>query len=556
MSRKEKVLVVLGWVATALVSIKSIFMDFGVDNAYQLAMSYRHLQGDKMFLEMWEPHQTSIFVNDFLMWVYRLFVPSFEGVAIYIQVMGTILMLAVALVLYKTLKGRVGDFVLQFMCMGIVLFRVKQTPGIEFSNLFIAFSVLLFCTLMTWLNHKNQVRWILCLGILNFLQVLTYPSSVLISIIISIIVLKESSYKIRDFLAFAATNIALFGTYITYFLITIGPATLLQCFTKILQGDTHYDGTYREGFFCNFPQAIILLGVSASIGLIYGIANHFIAKGKLVASPIEIGILSAIVLDIAMVYEQRRTHLDFDRVIYIIPLAVILLSIAFYRNMDSGDRRLWIIGLIISVATFFSVMLLTDTALLTQVPYLILGGMVSLVPISKSAKRAHSIIVLIIALILCHRALVVAGYGNLGQKVIMTHEAENIVHKGPTIGIICDRENVLRAQEGYEDFQQYVETDDIVLVLSKDLYPLDSAVYMFGGHIANHSTMCFQYDNAVLTDYFAINPHKYPTVIAVACAYGNMQVNLDGYAMKWVNDHFTPVAEGKFWKFYRPNEAD
>ena len=44
--------------ASLAVSIKSIFIDFGFDDAYSVAMSYRHLSGDRMFLEMWEPHQS------------------------------------------------------------------------------------------------------------------------------------------------------------------------------------------------------------------------------------------------------------------------------------------------------------------------------------------------------------------------------------------------------------------------------------------------------------------------------------------------------------------
>ena len=53
------------WVAVILASIKSIFTDTGFDNAYTVAMSYRHLKGDGMFEQMWEPHQTSIFFTDF-----------------------------------------------------------------------------------------------------------------------------------------------------------------------------------------------------------------------------------------------------------------------------------------------------------------------------------------------------------------------------------------------------------------------------------------------------------------------------------------------------------
>ena len=51
--KKADKLIVLLWVAVVLASIKSIFTDTGFDNAYTVAMSYRHLNGDGMFQQMW-----------------------------------------------------------------------------------------------------------------------------------------------------------------------------------------------------------------------------------------------------------------------------------------------------------------------------------------------------------------------------------------------------------------------------------------------------------------------------------------------------------------------
>ncbi|MBQ1849707.1 MAG: hypothetical protein II139_05000, partial [Lachnospiraceae bacterium] len=77
-----KYAIVTMWILTMFVSVQSIFTDFGIDNAYQVAMSYRHLNGDRMLAQMWEPHQFSILFNDILMAIYRLFVPSLAGVVI------------------------------------------------------------------------------------------------------------------------------------------------------------------------------------------------------------------------------------------------------------------------------------------------------------------------------------------------------------------------------------------------------------------------------------------------------------------------------------------
>ena len=67
-----------------LTVIKSVFTEYGYDASYHIALSWRHINGDRLFKEMWEPHQTSAFILDFLMLLYRLFVPSMEGVALFL----------------------------------------------------------------------------------------------------------------------------------------------------------------------------------------------------------------------------------------------------------------------------------------------------------------------------------------------------------------------------------------------------------------------------------------------------------------------------------------
>ncbi len=551
MQKREKAIVLLVWLATLAVSIKSIFLDFAFDNAYQLAMSYRHLQGDRMFLEMWEPHQTSIFINDFLMWVYHLFVPSFYGVAIFTQIAGTILMMLVALVMYKTLKGRVENTVLHLMCAGLVLFRVKQTPGVEYSNMLIGFSVLLFCTLIYWIDHKDKALLIVLLGILGFLQVLSYPSAALTVVVVGFIILKESEHKLKDCLLFVLINICSFGVYIAYFLLSIGLSTFSKCVNGILGGDSHLTDIVFESFVDNIPQAVLFVGVSIAVGLLYFGVTRIFFSSQDTPSPLIIGLITSILFEIVMVVGQKKTGLDFDRVIFTVPLVLMVFAALQYHRLETSDKRIWIIGILISLSSFFAVMLLTDLGILAQLAYLILGGLVSFIPISKAYKESRLFLCLIIVLFVFHRAVVVVGYGNLGQKVILTWEAENYIHKGPSVGVICDRGNVIRAQEGYEDIQNFVSPEDNLLVVSQEWYPLDPIAFMCGGRISNNVTLSSQLFNEAMTDYFEINPGKYPTVIAVACAYGNMQVDENGYAMKWVNEHFTPVAEGRFWRFYR-----
>ena len=51
-------------------TVKIIFFGFDIDEQYAVSMAYRLVQGDRMFLEMWEPHQTSAFFSAAFLWLY------------------------------------------------------------------------------------------------------------------------------------------------------------------------------------------------------------------------------------------------------------------------------------------------------------------------------------------------------------------------------------------------------------------------------------------------------------------------------------------------------
>ena len=56
--------------ASMVATVKIIFFGFDIDEQYAVSMAYRLVQGDRMFLEMWEPHQTSAFFSAAFLWLY------------------------------------------------------------------------------------------------------------------------------------------------------------------------------------------------------------------------------------------------------------------------------------------------------------------------------------------------------------------------------------------------------------------------------------------------------------------------------------------------------
>lgn len=75
-------LLILG---SILAAIKLIFVDYTMDEEYQIVMAYRNLQGDTLFGTMWEPHQTSAFVCAVLLRLYTAITGTTTGVVLFLR---------------------------------------------------------------------------------------------------------------------------------------------------------------------------------------------------------------------------------------------------------------------------------------------------------------------------------------------------------------------------------------------------------------------------------------------------------------------------------------
>ena len=142
-------------IVSVLVNLKSIFADFDGDLEYAVGMSYRMLKGDRMFAQMWEPHQTSAFLITFFMGLYLAVTKTTVGVVLFLQIVGVMLQGILAIVNYKMLKKRIDPTVAMLMSIFLFTARPKGTVMPEFSNMQIGFSVLLLLCLIGYLEDQK-----------------------------------------------------------------------------------------------------------------------------------------------------------------------------------------------------------------------------------------------------------------------------------------------------------------------------------------------------------------------------------------------------------------
>lgn len=537
------------WVFVILASIKSIVTDTGFDNSYTVAMSYRHLNGDMMFKYMWEPHQTSIFFTDILMFIYHIFVPSYTGVMIYLQVMGTLFLALVGYVLYKNLKSYIGDELALLAGLFFFIFRAKQTPFPDFANLQICFSALAFVFIVKLIKDEQKWWYLLIASVCLCLEVLSYPSTVITAIPLLVGLIVCTRKKLRNVLLLAGTCAGIGIIYVGYFIIRLGLDQFVGNIQNIFYSDSHSGerieiSEYLRGMIVATVWVIVAIAVSfAIIKLI-----EKIKKNRIEFLPV-LGIV-LFVSEFVMLLIQKKTGLDWTCCFYILPLFLIIAgAVCGFKKMNGEEKAVWIIGLIFSASSFAATALLTDLGIITVAAYLVLGAVVSFIPLKYCGKQIYTFALVMCALVTLHRGLVVWGYANKGH-IWMINDIEAIVTKGPNIGIACDYMRYYQTNADIEDHGKFIGPDDSVLLV--DTFVIDSVEFMLiNSSISNFSTIDTPIYNERLVTYYEQYPEKEPSVVAVSCWYGGLMVPADSWIMKWVENNYEAVGDGKYWRYYR-----
>lgn len=549
---KKKGMLLL-WVAVILASIKSILTDTGFDNAYTVAMSFRHLKGDGMFEQMWEPHQTSIFFTDFFMWIYRFFVPSYAGVMLYLQVVGTVFFALIGIWLYRLLKDVAGSETAQLATMFFIMFRAKQTPFPDFANLQIGFSTLLFLCLVSFVR-KQQKKGYLCLAaVFLCLEVLAYPSCLLAWLPAALILFWKTEERWKNIGLFTGVCALFGGTYVGYFVCKIGARRLLQNVSNIIHSDTHSGEPYvsLSYYFSGIIMAVLWLSLSAAFTWLL-----LRALKKLLHRSVDFFAAYGLVLflsELLLLVMEKKTGQDGVRTFYIIPVLLMALSCCTYRDMKEEEKTAWLTGNLFALSSFLSTCLLTDLGLLDSVSYMVLGGVVSLAALRHRKGQIAFFLFTICLLVTTHRGLVVWGYPHR-SNIRMVQEVDTIVRSGPSLGIVCDYFTYYTVTYDAEDFAQFVEPEDALFLVGNWL--IDPMEFLLtDADISNYSTIDVPLYNEKLLDYLELYPEKKPTVVAVSCYHGQMQVMEDTWIMQWIKENYETVGDGRFWRFYREKES-
>ena len=546
----------LWWLAAWGVGIKTALVDYSADSGYAVAMAKRLLDGDGMFREAWEPHQTSAFVIEALLWFYKLVVPSGDGVVLFLHLVNLLAFFLLAMLLRNTFRRFTegGEAALAGLLFFVLRPKMVQMP--DYANLLVAFSALAFLFLARWLLEKERLRWLVFAGLVSCLTVLAYPSAVILfaAILVFTCLRAEKKEKGRAALAYAGPCLIFGGAYGGYFAATRSPLKLLETAKWILRSDSHSgESVYRGGaYFQEFLVTLLCMGGAAALaaGILLLLEK---ASGKRFCRMRSLAFPSALLgLGVERSLGPRfpsNANFAWWAVGFGAILLVIGVGIFGVNALNQKERELYECGMTVAAGSFFAVALLTNLSLLTIFGYLFPAAAVSFLPLQKlfsggqNGRKEQGLLPAVFCLL---AVMAFQGTLNLGK-------VENYVRTGPLFGIITTLEECNAQKIGLGEWEAQVSKADTVLILqSHGIDPIYYAATPAG--IAASSTISTPSYSETLMDYWSFYPHKVPDVLAVPCWMGEEKEALPLWLERLRAEAYEPVQSGTYWNFYRRRE--
>lgn len=179
-------------VLSIFAAVKMLFFALGLDEEYQLVMSYRPVKGDRLFCDMWEPHQSSAFLCSLLMRPYLALVGE-TGVVLWLRFWGTLIHLGVSIYLWHVLRRIVGGD--GAFLVGLIYFNTipKQIMMPEFGIMQVWFLTLLSLFLIEYYDNSVRNRkYLIFAAFALVLTVLSYPSCLILYFLVAGILWRRS----------------------------------------------------------------------------------------------------------------------------------------------------------------------------------------------------------------------------------------------------------------------------------------------------------------------------------------------------------------------------
>lgn len=510
-----------------LAALKTLILGMSVDEEYAITMSYRMVSGDRMFMEMWEPHQTSGFLSALLTGLFLQLTGSTAYLGLFLRAAGLLIQGAVSFFVYDTLKRDFRESAAFYAGLASFVISPKWIRIPEFSNLLLWCSL---CSAMCLIRFaKGTARahgWLIPAALFYCGCILAYPTCLLVLPVLMPGILAFSGTKRWKNLSFFLGTCVLTGLgYLAYFLSHMSFSALLGGLSQMMT-----DGEHSESLS---DRLLVYVGELRSwmipLLIILVISLLFIKKRRFLP-----------VLMLTAILEQGYFWFFTEGYVHRPYLFYYVLFLAGFFCLDKKSA-LFRLCFLPSAAMWLSALLLTNTGLRVTGVYLFPGVLASCISVFSagetdshtctfssgelaSGETVHSsripvtrgllkaipsmILPAFALLLLIAKGLIV--YGPEGSKMDALYVKQKAL-SGPAKNIYCRYTDGYDYNNAAELLSEYVTEADCLLSVGQH-----SLYYMLADcTIGTYSTISTPtYDERLLT-YWKEYPDHYPTKVLI-----------------------------------------
>lgn len=557
-------------VLSALATIKICLLHLSVDEEYAVTLAYRILSEDRMFLDIWEPHQTSGFLAAFLCWLYQTITGTTEYLVLYLRVCGVLIQAGISLFLYRTLKmhfSRYSALVAAFFFYNTLPKQI-QTP--EFSNMLIWFSVLAMLCFFRACYSSHSRLWLAAAGIFLCALVLSYPSCIL-AVPIYFICLKKLRPQSfwRDSGMVLAVCTAIGAGYLLFFLSHMTASQFLFGLRQMMTDSAHSISPSERLISCGRELLSFLppLCFIVLFALFCMFVYHYVVLKR--SDKGFCGHLLICCILCGSFLLQILTWLFGWSRIYHFPLLHFYIlygaGILIYWKRRAGNRMqyspLFWFGTVCGGCVWFTAFLITNTTISVTGPYL-MGGLISAIVLLAEEAEGHTcnhtkmsfryrLPAVLAAAGLLGTTLFAKGYmvcENQGWRSDIFYVKQKAL-SGPAKNVYCFYMNGYLYNSYAELVPDCCTSEDTLLYLG------DHSLYylLTDSRIAVHSTISTPSFDRRLLEYWDCFPEHYPTVVVIERGDTDAsRANEIDFIMDTL-DLREPVAENDEFAVYRVN---
>lgn len=545
-----------------LATLKMIFAAVGLDEEYQLVMSYRNASGDKLFLNMWEPHQSSAFLCTLLLKPYLALFGS-TGLILYLRVWGTLFHLGISVYLNHVLKNIIEEKYAWLLALLYYNIIPKQIILPEFGIMQVWSYTLLTLFLFQYYIRGRKKGRLIPAGIALALNVLSYPSCLILYPFVLFLLYRLSGPdKWRDMGILTLVCVLCALGYLGMLFSYMAPGDLPAMLSHILGGDVTHSLSMADKFLFFLEKGLYELIVwtgcllSALLFLKWRKAPAGGAPLLAVLPACLVQLFYWVVLNTG--YEALHIHL--------ITFVAAGLWAGGKKTSGTACRPAVLLryGIWGAVLSLLAVVYLTDISLTESIPHAMpaavyAGALLFLPGSSRPEQRENSgygrqktaRLMLLFLLFTCifgkAYTLRAGSYSNVLQS-------SGIMKEGPAAGTVTSYIAAYVYHCDYEDWNAFIQDGDKVLIKVDQIQTLSTIQYLFKDVEISHFSIVnpTAYDERLL-EYWELYPEKAPNVIIVDCWYGELMTDPEGWLMQYIENDFgyTQVHDGSYIRIFR-----